>query len=84
MVGDWGNPNLQTCEISRSMVPTRLCCILLFKGSYKKYFLSLVSLGQGTAAALPPNLQLDRRPSDAPIPVSRLKWVFASTQSFNL
>lgn len=66
------------------MVPMRLCCILLFKGSYKKYFLSLVSLGQGTAAALPPNLQLDRRPSDAPIPVSRLKWVFASTQSFNL
>lgn len=63
MVGDWGNPNLQTCEIGRSMVPTRLCSILLFKGSYKKYFLSLlVSLAQGTAAALPPNLQLDRVP----------------------
>lgn len=63
MVGDWGNPNLQTCEIGKSLVPTRLCCILLFKGSCRKYFLSLlVSLGQGTAAALPQNLQLDRVP----------------------
>lgn len=37
-----------------------LCCILLFKSSHEKYFLSLlVSLDQGTAAALLLNPQLN-------------------------
>lgn len=36
MVGDWGNPNLQTCEIGRSMVRMWLYCALLSKGSSRK------------------------------------------------
>lgn len=78
MVGDGGNPNLQTREIGRYMVPRWA----VLYSSVLKYFLSLlVSLDQPKPSTKSAARQCH---SDVDTSVSRLKWVFASTQSFNL